>query len=144
MFDFSINDEKMTDVSSSMSDDILETDRRKIANKVFLDPEIPVEKESIALAKCRRKFKRDEAFIIAFFEDDGEEGIAFTDYGIAFWDEDNRECVDYNDIKDADFDDESVTITTNDEITHTISCGTDLDGEYSLNMYNLICDCLEC
>lgn len=99
---------------------------------------------------CRRKLKKKDILVLSITEKYGDgdirNGIIFMKDKICEFNDDALyNIIKYIDIKEADYDTESVTITTDAE-THTLTCCYDTDEydeSYPKYMYNFIMDIVD-
>lgn len=133
---------------SSLADFIYDSDYSEIGNCVLRKTELSKRQVNNAIAICRRSFTKDDIILFDVLdeEEEGEEGIVFTEKAIYHW-LDNETVVGevpYEMITGVDYGGAHVTLWTTDDEAVDLYCGEDAEEEkYTRYMYNFISDILD-
>lgn len=115
--------------------------------------EIPSSTLDFIYSVSRRKIEKKSVLVVVFldYNQDGKEGVAFTEDSIFSWlmNKDEKSemefIIKYSDIRDVDFEDDTVIISLKDGSTKEIIIDTDEDelDYYSDPMYHFIMDIVD-
>ena len=133
---------------SPLAEFIYDSDYDEIGNYVRRKTELSKRQVNNAVAICRRSFTKDDIILFDILdeEEEGEEGIVFTEKAIYHWRDDETVIgeVPYEEITGVDYEGDYVYLCTADDGTIELYCGEDAEEEkYTRYMYNFISDILD-
>lgn len=144
----SIQEEEELEQRSPLASFIYNNGYGEIGNCVLRKTELSKCQENNAIAICRRKFKKEEIILFDILDEneEGEEGIVFTETAIYQWCGDTVPVdeIPYDEIIKVDYEGDCVILWLSEDEAVELNCGENAGEEkYTRYMYNFIADILE-